>query len=121
MEDLKLKVELEITLTQEDVDDIMGTALDGGIGYWCNKAEVVGGEYFGEYASEQISRGGSLMLYDDDGKYELTLEKFTEAMKKVIAEGGLTIEEGRIDAGEIDAIIADTIVQLAVFGEVVYC
>ena len=41
----------------------MATALDGGITYWCNKAEVIGG-YLGEYASDQISRGGKLKLYD---------------------------------------------------------
>ena len=38
-------VEMDVTLTQQDIDDIMSTALDY-IGYWCGKAKVVG-EYLG--------------------------------------------------------------------------
>ena len=120
MEDLKIKVEVDVKLTQQDIDDIVGTAFDGGIGYWCWKATVVG-EYLGEYASDQISRGGSVMLKDDDGEHELNLTNFTEAMKRVIGEGRLTIEDGTIDTGEIDADLADLIVQYAVFGKLVYC
>lgn len=73
MENFKVKAELEINVTQEDIDDIVATALEGGINYWCRKAEVVG-DYLGEYASEQISRGGTLKLYDseEDEVYELT-------------------------------------------------
>ena len=66
MENFKVKAELEINVTQEDVDDIVTTALEGGINYWCRKAEVVG-DYLGEYASEQIGRGGMLKLYDSEG------------------------------------------------------
>ncbi len=53
-----VKVEMEILLTQEDIDDIMAGALEGGITYWCSKAEVAG-EYLGEYGHEQIARGGT--------------------------------------------------------------
>lgn len=76
MENFKVKTEPEINVTQEDVDDIVATALEGGINYWCRKAEVVG-DYLGEYASEQISRGGTLKLYDseEDEVYELTRDK----------------------------------------------
>ncbi len=61
----------------KDIDDIMCAALEGGITYWCSRAEVVG-EYLGEYASEQISKGGELRLYDceSDEVYTLTLDKF---------------------------------------------
>ena len=120
MENMKLKIEMEVTLTQDDIDCIVAMAFDGGIGYWCWKATVVG-EYLGEYASDQISRGGKVMLLDDDGEHELNPENFAEAMKRVIAEGRLTIEDGEIDAGEVDADIADLIVQYAIFGELVYC
>ena len=54
MNDFKVKVELEVNVSQEDIDDIVTIALEGGINYWCRKAEVVG-DYLGEYASEQIS------------------------------------------------------------------
>ena len=42
MEKVKLKVEMEIVVSQEDIDDIMCGALEGGINYWCRKAEIVG-------------------------------------------------------------------------------
>lgn len=38
-----VKVALEIVLTQEDIDDIMCGALEGGINYWCDEAKVMGG------------------------------------------------------------------------------
>ena len=31
---MKFKIEIEITLTEEDVDKIMKVALEEGIGYW---------------------------------------------------------------------------------------
>ena len=72
-----VKAEINVDLTQQDIDDIMVAALEGGIDYWCFKAEVIG-DYLGEYASEQISRGGMLKLYDMESgeKYWLDLEKF---------------------------------------------
>ena len=35
----RVSVNLQIVVTQEDIDDIMVTALEGGINYWCGKAE----------------------------------------------------------------------------------
>ena len=60
----KFEVHAEITvrLTQQDVDDIMVSALEGGICYWCRRV-VVQGKYLGEYASDQISRGGQLAVW----------------------------------------------------------
>ena len=73
---------INFVVSDEDIDDIMSAALDGGITYWCCKAEVVG-EYLGEYASEQISCGGTLRLYDvEDGTVsELTLDKFLNGLR----------------------------------------
>ncbi len=113
--------EIEVRLTSQDIDDIMVTALEGGINYWCRKAEVVGGEYLGEYASDQISRGGSLMLYDaeSDDKWELTLTKFLAGVKKYFEEScHIRVEDGALDASDIDGEDADCIVQYALFGEV---
>lgn len=110
-------------ITGQDIDDIMSAALDGGITYWCGKAEVVE-EYLGEYASEQISRGGSLILYNiEDGQsFELTLEKFLNGLQlwvENIRSFSLAFD-GRLDMDEIDADVADAIVQYALFNEIVY-
>lgn len=46
-----VRPQIEVNMTQQDIDDIMVAALEGGINYWCREAEVVG-EYLGEYASD---------------------------------------------------------------------
>jgi hypothetical protein len=125
MKEYKVKIERQITVTQEDIDDIMCSALEGGINYWCRKAEVVG-DYLGEYASEQISRGGLLKLYDseEDEVYVLTLEKLLKGIKQAIeencyAEYEWALGDG-IDTCQVDADVADCIIQFGLFGEVVY-
>ena len=118
----KLKAEITVNLTQRDIDDIMVTALEGGIAHWCRHADIVG-DRLGEYASDQISRGGSLVLYDTESsdKWELTLEKFLNGVKLYLEEGcHVQVEDNRIDAGDIDANDADCIIQFALFGEVVF-
>lgn len=121
---------IDVQITDKDIDDIMAIALDGGISYWCGTAEVVG-DYLGEYASDQISRGGTLKLYDLEDKdevFELTKEKFLQGVRLFL---GTPSNFGRvvnldssdkfcIDCCEIDAEDADVIVQYALFGEVVY-
>lgn len=114
---------INFVVSDEDIDDIMSAALDGGITYWCGRAEVVG-EYLGEYASEQISRGGSLRLYDvEDGTVsELTLDKFLNGLRLWIEnERAFELTDaGRLDVGQIDALAADAIIQYALFNDVVF-
>lgn len=122
MSEKKFEVVAEVRarLTQEDIDDIMVGALEGGINYWCREAEVVG-KYLGEYASDQISRGGSLILHDAESsdKWELNLEKFLDGVKRYFEDGcHVQVDDGCIDAGDIDAGDADCIIQFALFGEV---
>ena len=102
----------------------MVAALEGGIDYWCFKVEVVG-DYLGEYASEQISRGGMLKLYDIENgdKYWLDLEKFLKGFKLWLENDGDeygAVENGEVDCCNIDAGCADEIVQYALFGELVF-
>lgn len=125
MENFKIKIEKEITVTQQDIDDIMVSALEGGITYWCRKAEVVG-DYLGEYASDQISRGGALKLYDaeSDDVWVLTLEKLLHGIEKAY-DGNWFKDYGWcdgsvIDTCEVDGEVADTIVQYALFDELVF-
>ena len=125
MKEFKIDVIQEIKVTQEDIDDIVCSALEGGITYWCRKAEVVG-DYLGEYASEQISRGGVLLLHDaeDDEVYDLDLPHLLSGIKQAY-EGNYFADyewcNGKtIDACQVDAEVADVIVQLALFDEVIY-
>ncbi len=124
MSDSKFKVhiDMDVDMTQKDLDDLMCTALEGGICYWCGRAEVVG-EMLGDYAHEQISRGGSLILYDAESsdKWELTLEKFLCGLGLYLGEAMSAAFEGEdIDSSDFDADAVDCIVQYALFGKLVF-
>ena len=121
----EVKAELRVELTQQDIDDIMVAALEGGINYWCDEAAVEGGEYLGEYASDQISRGGTILLHDtdEDAYRKLDLEKFLKGFKLWLENGGDqygAVQGHEVDCCNIDAGCADEIVQYALFGEVIY-
>lgn len=132
-----IKINLPIVVTDKDIDDIMTTAMEGGIFYWCNRVEVEG-EYLGGYASNQISRGGVLRFYlsepisDEDPKYyTLDYRKLIDGIAMWLdsfedsSTYGDVIEIGmdgsyHIDACNIDSITSDLIVQYALFGEEVF-
>lgn len=120
----EVELELKAHVTSQDIDDIMCAALEGGITSWCVAAKPVG-KRLGKYAHEQISRGGSLMLYDAESKdkWELTLEKFLRGLARAIEDGAsvtINAEDGTIDISDVDGYVADSIVQIALFGEVVF-
>lgn len=117
-----VRPEIEVNLTMQDIDDIMCTALEGGICYWCSEAEVIG-DYLGECAHEQISRGGALRLHNCESEqvYDLTLENFLNGVKLYFEQGcHVQVEDNTIDTGDIDANDADCILQFAIFEEVIY-
>lgn len=100
-------------VTAEDIDNIMCSALEGGITYWCGGMKVVNEDYKGaEYGHEVISRGGKLRLYDEEAEksYILTRGKFLKGLGKY----------SNHDFDSFDAGDADNIVQLALFGEIIY-
>lgn len=107
------EVVVKRTISQEDVDFLLDAALAGPVmADWCDLVEI--GEEPTEkhsYLSEILTRGGTLELTDgeDDNVYELTLDKFLEAIGKV-----------GVDFENYDSVVADMVVQTAIFGEVVY-
>ena len=115
-----------VKVTTEDIDDIVATAFEGGINYWCGSARVVG-DYLGEYASEQISRGGEVILTDfedEEEEYTLTRSKLLKGIKLAIDGDYYSeyewVNGNELDPCQIDAEVADVIIQLALFGEIVY-
>jgi hypothetical protein len=99
------------TITGDEIDDIMDSAMRG-ISYWAGSADVVG-DYLGKYASEQISRGGRIKIYDAESEktYVLTRGKFLK---------GMGLFTGNTEPTEIDDPAADSIIQLALFGRELY-
>lgn len=114
------------TITQEFVDDVMCSALEGGIGYWAYIKEInkdnVTEEY--EYTSDCVSRGavihfGDVEGDDDDSNWLFGLDQFVKGYTMYINKEGHGLDP-QTDPGYIDANHADIIVQLGLFGEVVY-
>ncbi len=125
MEKFEINVATTLTVTAEDIDDIMCAALENGICYWCCEARVVG-DYLGEYASDQISRGGKLILVDaeEDVEFELTREKLLSGIKQAREEEVFKDynwwDGDTIDTCSVDADVADAIVQFALFDEIIF-
>lgn len=113
----EVEVTVAVRVSPQDIDDIMCTALEGGITYWCGKASVVG-KFLGNYANEQISRGGALVLHDAESSdtWELTRDKFLLGLRLYIEQ----TEPPCVDVDDIDSEAADIIIQYGLFGELVF-
>lgn len=102
-------------VTQEQIDDVVTTALEGGISYWCDGVRIKEGfepkeEY--KYLSDVLTRGGLLELYDSEDDLWLTLD-----LEYIIKYAG----QMEFNFEDYDAIDADALIQRAVFeGEVIY-
>lgn len=115
--------EIVVNLTTQDIDDIMCAALEGGITYWCCKAEVVEEKRCSDWGHEQIARGGALILHDAEEykTYQFTLEHFVQGFRLYLEQGcHVAVEDNAIDTCDLDANDADCIIQFGLFGEVVY-
>lgn len=106
-------IKSQIKVTQEQIDNVVCTALEGGITYWCNRAKVKDDDYKGsEWAHEVVTRGGVLVLHDweEEIDHELDLKKLLK---------GFSLVRG-FDFDGYDAGDADSVIQSAIFGEVIY-
>ena len=123
MDVLKLKVEFEMQVTKDDLDDILFMALNaGGVAEWADLVVAVGRK-LGERICEQVSLGGTLGIREriDGAWHELTLEKMKTGIEQYLREScHIRVEDGRFVPGDMTAIDADTIVQFALFGEEKY-
>lgn len=102
----------KISISPQEIEDLLATAFEGGINYWCDAVEV-DKEPTEDYtfASQALTRGGTLKVYvnEEDEIRTLTLEKILQA-----------IADEQVDFDDYDAGVADSVVQRAAFGEVIY-
>ena len=108
-----------IDVSADDISDILVGAFEGGSNYWIEKVFVVDDDYKGaKYASDVVGLGGRLIIktLDNDTK-TLTQAMMVEGIQKYIDEGGKNYP---FTDGNPDAYTYDTILQNALFKEVVY-
>ena len=128
---MEITIKQNITVTEQDIDDIVCTALEGGINYWCDNVEV-NGDYLGEYASDQISRNGQLKFYvfdpvNDTDMFVLDKDNFIKGLRMYLEDPkppyditGTNHGKPVLDLCNCDAVVADMIIQYALFDEIVF-
>lgn len=129
----EVMAEIKIKLTDEDIEDIMVGALEGGIGYWSvldNTGEAYESAPVDEPVSitcaKQLLSGETIRFEDVDGdaEYFLDLHSFLDGFKKWVETGGdwygAVSADGKVDVCNIDADRADAIIQYAIFGDVIF-
>ncbi len=117
----KITVTTEIEVSDGAIDNIMTTALEGGINYWCSSALPKRLDYKGaDYASHALSKGATLMLkIEDETVQELTKENFLKGLELFISKHGIPDYCGG-DIDGMDATDADCVIQYAIFGKQIY-
>ena len=132
----KLTFGVQHGLTEEDVLDVLTTAIEGGIGYWCcldntDPDWIEAGKQWKEEHNDipcycdtayQVMKNGKafkLIDEEDETVYEITLEKFLQGCAKFTQELGKDIHRS-IQNSDFDAEDADMIIQYAAMGEVIY-
>lgn len=121
----KFKVKRKpVEITAENINDLLTTAFEGGINYWCSNVEILNlpREYEADkiYASDAIAIGGELRLYDAESSdtWVLTLGKFLSGVEKTLEWGKFASVEDMMD--NHDAETADVLIQYALFNEIVF-
>lgn len=135
MEEIKYTVER--VLSVDDIEDILTTAIEGGISYWailCNDApewekaeeqlKAKGVElFYGNVATQVLLNGDAIKFEDaegeeDDSDWTLDMEKFKKGCALYEKERGSL--SANLANGSFDAVEADCLIQYAVFGDVVF-
>lgn len=128
-----LNVDRVISLSEEDIGDLVCSALEGGIGYWAVlDNSVLDYQDIPHYIS--LSEWTAMLLIDGKSVYfldaedpnevwELTLDKLFKGIRLYVDNGhdhyGV-FNASEVDMGNCDAECADCVFQYALFGELVY-
>lgn len=115
-------VPVTISLSENDVNDIMVGAIEGGINYWgyvtnANRQFKPPSVAVSEWCSFRLLNNQAVIfgdVEDDSEFYHLTLEKFMDGCKMHASN------KGSFDMDCMDASDYDCIIQYALFGQVVY-
>ena len=126
-------IKIDFDIHDNDIENIIITALEGGIGYWgCLLNEGKEFDEFykdtkglttSEFVADLILNEKSVVLYDteldfnDSEKWELNLFKLLNGIKLYIINSK-QINFPLID--NLDSNMADSIIQYALFGELVF-
>ena len=124
----KYQVQIAFEYNEDDMIDIISSAVYA-IGYWAvidnttddwerTSLSLPSDSCFEDVMWSLLKTGNQIIIEDaedDDGPWELTLEKLRDGIRLTIQNGHWT---GKMD--DIDGFVGDCIFQYALFGELVY-
>jgi hypothetical protein len=106
------EVRKTVTYTTEQLEGILVGCFEGGSNYWIDSVEIGDkpkAKY--EWLSDIVPLGGTLWITDDEGnRHYLTINKLLTGLRKY----------RNSDFDDWDSLDYDNILQLALFGEIVY-
>lgn len=129
------EITVKFTLSDQLLRDVLCTALEGGIGYWAEASDIetveveVNGSPMQEYVGCTLTDCEGTDDEGNDWTHKVTLDTVAEGIRRIMAreararrdiEDAIRAAVADADAGTIDADAADVIMQVALFGEIVY-
>jgi len=122
-----MKIVKTFDITEQQIQDLLVTAFEGGINYWCDRVEITvmppntsPEDYDKLMASQVIAKDGIVELRGEDFEKItlLTRDKMLTGISKAMDWGNFASIEELID--NHDAETADIIVQYAIFDEIIF-
>lgn len=114
------KVTVPFNITNQYVEDVICTCFEGGSNYWIDGVSCINclpGKRYDEY----ITNEQTLIIEADEKKYFLDLKRFMRGLNRYIK---FCIKENRelliFDTSDMDADICDSILQFALFNDIIY-
>ena len=114
-----------VKVTEHNVEDIVVTAIEGGINYWCEGIQFAetrpAEESASTWAAMQLIKENAVKIRDEDGEHDLTITKLIDGLLKFSQKVRcFDVYEGEIDPSNFDAADADAVIQYALFCELKY-
>jgi len=126
----KLTIPIEIELDDEFFSDLLVTALEGGSNYWIDHITVripsnqqkPQGMSHSEWAGIAINNYGNIKVTSTEGDNVITKGSLINGIMLWVSHhpSHVSFEGDTIDSSNIDASDADSILQYAVFGKLVF-
>jgi hypothetical protein len=124
MKTFDIKIEKTIQVTEENINDIIVTAFEGGINYWCDKASplIIPDDASDDVlTSDIVSIGGTVQLFVAEPYHDvfcLNLSKMLNGISLYCQDNGIYDSEVLMQA--LDADVADSIIQYAIFEDLIF-
>lgn len=113
--------EMTTQYTDQDIADILCTAIEGGISYWVHSGKAHrddAGDYVWVRIVENGATAGTTCYHVDGAAIRRGIALIITGQVKIRSDIRAAVASG--DAGNVDADAADCIVQAACFGDIVY-